>query len=69
MFNRNKKSAANPMLQTMASNAQPVTTIAGAAAAIGMAAYWISEASKSIRGQNTTPSQQAKVPAEKKNQK
>ena len=66
MFNRNnKKSAANPMLQAMASNAQPVTTIAGAAAAIGMAAYWLSEANKSIRGRNTTPSQQGR-PAEKK---
>ena len=49
MFNRNKKSAANSMLQTMASNAQPITTIAGAAAAIGMAAYWLNEANKSIR--------------------
>lgn len=67
MFNRNKKSV-NPTLQSLASNAQPVTTIAGAAAAIGMAAYWISEANKSIRGRNTTPSQQAKIPAEKKNQ-
>ena len=66
MFNRNKKSAANPMLQTMASNAQPITTIAGAAAAVGMAAYWISEAHKSIKGHNVTPPQQAKVPAEKK---
>ena len=66
MFNRNnKKSAANPMLQAMASNAQPVTTIAGAAAAIGMAAYWLSEANKSIMGRNTTPSQQGR-PAEKK---
>ena len=66
MFNRNnKKSAANPMLQAMASNAQPVTTIAGAAAAIGMAAYWLSEANKSIRGRNTTSSQQGR-PAEKK---
>lgn len=67
MFNRNKKSAANPMLQTMASNAQPITTIAGAAAAIGMAAYWLNEANKSIRGNNVTPSQQDD-PAEKKNQ-
>ena len=67
MFNRNKKSAANPMLQHIATNAQPVTTIAGAAAALGMAAYWLSEANKSIRGRNTTPSQQGR-PAEKKNQ-
>ena len=66
MFNRNKKSVANPILSSIASNAQPVTTIAGAAAAIGMAAYWISEANKSIKGRNTTPSQQGKVPAEKK---
>ena len=65
MFNRNKKSV-NPTLQAMASNAQPITTIAGAAAAIGMAAYWISEANKSIKGRNTTPSQQGKIPAEKK---
>lgn len=61
----NKKTV-NPTLQSIANNAHPVTTIAGAAAAIGMAAYWLSEASKSIRGQNTTPSQQAKAPAEKK---
>ena len=67
MFNRNKKSAANPMLQTIASNAQPITTIAGAAAAIGMAAYWLNEANKSIRDNNVTPSQQGR-PAEKKNQ-
>lgn len=66
MFNRNKKSSVNPILSSIASNAQPVTTIAGAAAAMGMAAYWISEASKSIRGNNVTPSQQGKVPAEKK---
>lgn len=65
---RNKKSSANPTLQALATNAQPVTSIAGAAAAIGMAAYWISEAHKSIKGRNVTPSQQAKVPAEK-NQK
>lgn len=66
MFNRNnKKSAANPMLQHIATNAQPVTTIAGAAAALGMAAYWLSEANKSIRGRNTTSSQQGR-PAEKK---
>ena len=67
MFRNNKKSV-NPTLQAMASNAQPITTIAGAAAAIGMAAYWISEANKSIKGRNMTPSQQGKVPAEKKNQ-
>lgn len=67
MFNRNKKSAANPMLQHIATNAQPVTTIAGAAAALGMAAYWLSEANKSIRGRNTNPSQQGR-PTEKKNQ-
>lgn len=66
MFNRNKKSAANPMLQTMASNAQPITTIAGAAAAIGMAAYWLNEANKSIRGNNVTLL--SGRPAEKKNQ-
>ena len=71
MFNRNnKKSAANPMLQHIATNAQPVTTIAGAAAALGMAAYWLSEANKSIRGRNTTrnttSSQQENKPAEKK---
>lgn len=66
MFKKNSKPVANPTLQAMASNAQPITTIAGAAAAIGMAAYWISEANKSIKGRNTTPSQQGKVPAEKK---
>lgn len=64
MFNRNKKSV-NPTLQAMASNAQPITTIAGAAAAIGMAAYWLNEANKSIRGNNVTPSQQGR-PTEKK---
>ena len=67
MFNRNKKATVNPMLQSLATNAQPVTTIAGAAAAIGMAAYWLNEANKSIRGRNTIPSQQGR-PAEKKNQ-
>lgn len=66
MFKKNSKPVANPMLQNIAANAQPVTTIAGAAAAIGMAAYWISEANKSIKGRNTTPSQQGKIPAEKK---
>lgn len=65
MFNRNKKSV-NPTLQSIANNAPAVSSIAGAAAAIGMAAYWINEASKSIRGNNITPSQQGKVPAEKK---
>ena len=67
MFKKNSKPVANPMLQSIAANAQPVTTIAGAAAALGMAAYWISEASKSIKGNNVTPSQQGR-PAEKKNQ-
>ena len=67
MFKHNKKSV-NPTLSSIASNAQPITTIAGAAAAIGMAAYWISEANKSIKGRNMTPSQQGKAPAEKKNQ-
>lgn len=66
MFKHNKKATVNPTLSSIASNAQPITTIAGAAAAIGMAAYWISEANKSIKGRNTTPSQQGKVPAEKK---
>lgn len=64
---KHKKPVANPTLQAMASNAQPITTIAGAAAAIGMAAYWLNEASKSIKGNNVTPSQQGR-PAEKKNQ-
>lgn len=62
---KHKKSVVNPTLSSIASNAQPITTIAGAAAAIGMAAYWISEANKSIKGRNTTPSQQGR-PAEKK---
>lgn len=65
MFNRNKKATVNPMLQNIAANAPAVSSIAGAAAAIGMAAYWINEASKSIRGNNVTPSQQGR-PAEKK---
>ena len=67
MFNRNKKSSVNPILSSIASNAQPIATIASAGAALGMAAYWISEASKSIKGNNVTPSQQGR-PAEKKNQ-
>lgn len=66
MFKKNSKPVANPTLQSIAANAPAVSSIAGAAAAIGMAVYWINEANKSIRGQNTTPSQQAKVPAEKK---
>lgn len=66
MFKKNSKPVANPMLQNIAANAQPVTTIAGAAAALGMAAYWLQKASKSIKGRNVTPSQQGKVPAEKK---
>ena len=67
MFNRNKKSSVNPILSSIASNAQPIATIASAGAALGMAAYWISEASKSIRGNNVTPSQQGR-PTEKKQQ-
>ena len=66
MFKHNNKSSVNPTLQAIASNAPAVSSIAGAAAAIGMAAYWINEASKSIRGNNVTPSQQGKAPAEKK---
>ena len=61
---RNKKSTVNPTLQSIAANAQPVTTIAGAAAAVGMAAYWITTAANAIKA---TKPQQEKAPAEKKN--
>ena len=63
---RNKKKTANPTLQSIAANAQPVTTIAGAAAAIGMAAYWIASASNVIKA--SKPQQEEKKPAEKKQQ-
>lgn len=65
MFRNKKKPAVNPTLQSIAAQAPAVSSIAGAAAAIGMAAYWINEANKSIRGNNVTPSQQGR-PAEKK---
>lgn len=65
MFRNKKKPAVNPTLQSIAANAPAVSSIAGAAAAIGMAAYWINEANKSIRGNNVAPSQQGR-PAEKK---
>lgn len=62
MFNNKKKSVANPTLQVLAANAQPVTTIAGAAAAVGMAAYWITTALDAIKASKT---QQENKPAEK----
>ena len=60
---KSKKPATNPMLSKIAANAQPVTTIAGAAAAVGMAAYWIASASNVIKA---SKSQQDNNPAEKK---
>lgn len=65
MFKKNSKPVANPTLQSIAANAQPITTIAGAAAAIGMAAYWIASASNVIKASKP---QQENKPAEKKNQ-
>lgn len=62
MFRNNKKSV-NPTLQHLAANAQPVTTIAGAAAAVGMAAYWLVSAANVIKA--SKPQQETK-PAEKK---
>lgn len=65
MFNRNnKKSAANPMLQAMASNAPAVTSIASAGAAVGMAAYWLVSAANVIKA--SSKPQQENKPAEKK---
>lgn len=66
MFNKNSKPVANPTLQKIAVNAQPITTIAGAAAAVGMAAYWITSAANVIGSSKASKSQQEKKPAEKK---
>ena len=66
MFKKNSKPAANPTLQKLAVNAQPITTIAGAAAAVGMAAYWITSAANVIGSTKASKSQQEKKPAEKK---
>lgn len=66
MFNRNKKPVANPTLQHIAANAQPITTIAGAGAALGMAAYWLVSAANVIGSTKASKPQQEKKPAEKK---
>lgn len=66
MFKKNSKPVANHTLQSIAANAQPVTTIAGAAAALGMAAYWITSAANVIKA--SKPQQEEKKPAEKKKQ-
>lgn len=68
MFNRNKKPVANPTLQKLAVNAQPITSIASAGAALGMAAYWLYTAASAIGGDKASKSQQEKKPAEKKQQ-
>ena len=62
MFNRNKKSV-NPVLQSLATNAPAVTSIASAGAAVGMAAYWLVSAANVIKA--SKPQQETK-PAEKK---
>lgn len=68
MFKKNSKPVANHTLQSIAANAQPVTTIAGAAAALGMAAYWIASAANVIKASKPQAQQEEKKPAEK-NQK
>lgn len=66
MFNRNKKPVANPTLSKIAANAQPITTIASAGAAIGMATYWLYTAASAIGSNKASKPQQEKKPAEKK---
>lgn len=66
MFRSNKKPAVNPTLQKLAVNAQPITSIASAGAAVGMAAYWIYTAASAIGGDKASKPQQEKKPAEKK---
>lgn len=65
MFRNNKKSV-NPVLQSLATNAPAVTSIASAGAAVGMAAYWIYTAASAIGGDKASKPQQEKKPAEKK---
>ena len=65
MFRNNKKSV-NPVLQSLATNAPAVTSIASAGAAVGMAAYWIYTAASAIGGDKASKPQQKKKPAEKK---
>lgn len=67
MFNRNKKSV-NPVLQSLATNAPAVTSIASAGAAVGMAAYWLVSAANVIKASKPQAQQEEKKPAEK-NQK
>ena len=63
MFKKNSKPVANPTLSKIAANAQPITTIAGAGAALGMAAYWLVSAANVIKASKP---QQENKPAEKK---
>ena len=58
-----KKATVNPTLQHIAVNAPAVTSIAGAGAAIGMAAYWLVSAANVIKASKP---QQENKPAEKK---
>lgn len=63
MFRNNKKSV-NPVLQSLATNAPAVTSIASAGAAVGMAAYWLVSAANVIKA--SSKPQQENKPAEKK---
>lgn len=63
---RSKKPVANPTLSKIAANAQPITSIASAGAAVGMAAYWLYTAASVIGSNKASKPQQGKVPAEKK---
>ena len=60
---RNKKATVNPTLQSLATNAPAVTSIASAGAAVGMAAYWLVSAANVIKASKP---QQENKPVEKK---
>ena len=63
-----KKATVNPTLQKLAVNAQPITSIASAGAAIGMATYWLYTAASAIGSSKAaSKSHQEKAPDEKKN--
>lgn len=65
MFKSKKSSAVNTTINKIAAQAPAVTTIAGAAAAVGMAAYWLVSAANVIKASKP---QQENKPAEE-NQK